>query len=134
MQSRVCPALVGVPAASPNKSRIRWPLTAVLGLSFVWLALDITRILPIFSKLFTGIGVEIPLPTRALLSSPWWFLPAVFAVGALLAVAKSFVALNKLQLRVVNIAFILIGLSPFVVLVLVYLPLFMLVGKLTGTN
>jgi hypothetical protein len=53
---------------------------------------------------------------------------------ALLAVAKSFVALNKLQLRVVNIAFILIGLSPFVVLVLVYLPLFMLVGKLTGTN
>jgi hypothetical protein len=128
-------AFLGVPSPSRNRSPIAWLLAVVRCLFFLWLAAGIPRILPIFATLFAGIGVHVPWPTRVLLSSGSWFLIAAFAVGAMLVLAKTSVKFSSLQLRVVNVVLILIGGGlPLLIVLLMYLPLFMLIGKLKGAH
>jgi hypothetical protein len=104
-------------------------------LYFLWLAVGFTRTIPIFTTLYAGLGVELPLPTRILLSSHFWFLPIVFIVAAMLTVAKKLAEFNKRQLRVVNIVLIVFGaVFPALVVWFLYLPLFVLIGKLKGAH
>ena len=133
MQPPVDSAFVGFPAASPKSSRIPWLIVVVGCLYFLWLAVVFTRTIPIFTKLYAGLGVELPLPTRILLSPHFWFLPIVFTVAAMLTVAKKLVEFSRRQLRVVNVALIVIGaVLPALLVWFLYLPLFALIGKLGG--
>lgn len=92
------------------------------------------RILPIFSQLFDSLGLELPLPTRALLAGDLWFLPAVFAFGAVLSIANGFFAFSNRQRRIAYVALALIGVLPLVVTIFLYLPLFVLSAKLKGIH
>jgi hypothetical protein len=135
MQPPADTAFIAVPSRAPNRSPIAWMLVVVQCLFFLWLAAGIPRILPIFATLFAGIGVHVPWPTRVLLSSGSWFLIAAFAVGAMLVLAKTSVKFSSLQLRVVNVVLILIGGGlPLLIVLLMYLPLFLLIGKLKGAH
>ena len=135
MQPPVDPAFVGFPVASPKSSRIPWFMVVVGCFYFLWLAFIFTRTIPVFSKLYEGLGVELPLPTRILLSLHYWFLPSVFTIAALLTIAKKLVEFSERQLRVVNVALIVIGaVLPASVFCILYLPLFVLIGKLKGAH
>jgi hypothetical protein len=135
MQQPVDTAFVGFPAASPKSSRIPWFMVVVGCLYFLWLAVGFTTTIPIFTTLYAGLGVELPLPTRILLSSHFWFLPIVFIVAAMLTVAKKLAEFNKRQLRVVNIVLIVFGaVFPALLVWFLYLPLFVLIGKLKGAH
>jgi hypothetical protein len=131
MQAPVDPAFVGLPAASPNGSRIPWFMVVVGCFYFVWLAVAFNRAILPFAKLYAGLGVELPLPTRFLLSFHFWFAPIVSVVAAMLTVAKKLVEFSRRQLRVVNIAIVVIGaVLPGLFVLFLYLPLFVLIGKL----
>jgi type II secretory pathway component PulF len=100
-------------------------------LYFVCLAVGFGRAILPFTKLYEGLGVELPLPTRILLSFHSWFAPIVFALAAMLTVAKKLVEFSRRQLRVVNIALVVIGaVLPGLFVLFLYLPLFVLIGKL----
>jgi hypothetical protein len=131
MQPHVDSTFVGVPASSPSRPRIHG-LLATLGLMyFSVMALGVNRVLPIFATLFIGVGVDVPRPTVALLSAPSWFLPAAFALGAILIITKASVGLSRPQLRIVNYALLLIGaVLPAAIIFLLNLPLFALLVKL----
>ena len=134
MQPLVDTAVVGVPAASPNRSRIPWFMVAVGCLYFLWLAVGFSITIPIFTKLFAGLGVELPLPTRILLSH-FYFLPIVFTVASILTVATKLAEFTRPQVRVINLILIVIGaVLPALLVLLLYLPLFMLIGKLKGAH
>ncbi len=135
MQPPADTAFIAVPSPAPNRSPIAWMLVVVQCLFFIWLAVGITPILPIFSQLFASIGIDLPLPTRMLLSSNLWFVRTLFAAAAILAIARRVVNFNRLQLRVINVALILIGgVLPLIIVALMYLPLFLLIGKLKGAH
>jgi hypothetical protein len=130
-------ATVGFPAASPRSPRIQWFMVIGGCLYFLWLAVSSTKTIQIFAKLFASLGVELPLPTRILLShfSHFYFLPTVFTVAAMLTVATKLAEFSRRQLGVINFVLIVIGavLPPLLALFL-YLPLFVLIGKLKGAH
>jgi len=135
MQPPVDPAFVGFPAASPKSGRIPWFMVVVGCLYFVWLAVGFTRAIPYCTKLYGGLGVELPLPTRILLSTNFWSLPIVFIAAAMLTVAKKLAGFSRRQLRVVNIVLIVIGaVLPALLVWFLYLPLFSLIGKLEAAH
>ncbi len=135
MQPPVGPAFVGVPSASPKGSRISWFLVVVGCLYFILLALGATRAIPHFAKLYGEAGVGLPLLTRILLSSHFWFLPIAFTVAAILTVAKKLAEFSRLQLRVVNVVLIFLGaVLPALLVWFLCSPLFGLIGKLDGAH
>jgi hypothetical protein len=135
MQPSVDSAFVGFPVASSKRSRIPWLIVVVGCAYFLWLAVGFTRTIPTFTKLYVGLGVELPLPTRILLSSHLWFLPIVFTLAAMLTVAKKLVEFSRRQLRVVNLTLIVIGaIFPALLVWSLYLPLFALIGKLAWAH
>ena len=135
MQAPVDPAFVGFPVASPKSARIPWFMVVAGCLYFLWLAIGFTKTIPIFTKLYSGLGVELPLPTRILLSTHFLFPPIAFIAAAILTVAKKLAEFSKRQLRVVNIVLIVIGtVLPAFLVWFLYLPLFSLIGKLEGVH
>jgi hypothetical protein len=89
----------------------------------------------VFIKLFGGLGVELPLPTRILLFSHPWFLQIVFIGTAMLTVATRLVEFSPRQTRIINIVFIFVGaVLPALIVWCLYMPLFSLIGKLAGAR
>ena len=128
MQPPVDSALLGFPSASPKGARIS--LSVVVGcVYFISLGVGFTRVIPIFSKLY-GVAIELPLPTRILLSSYFWILPMLFTGAAMLNIAKRLAHFSRRQLHIVNVALIFIGaVLPALIAWYLCLPLFALVGK-----
>lgn len=128
MQPSADSALLGFPSASPKGSRISW--SVVVGcVYFILLALGFARVIPVFSRLY-GVGVDLPLPTRILLSLHFWILPMVFAGAAMLNIAKRLAHFSRRQLHIVNFALILMGaVLPVLIVWYLCLPLFGLIGK-----
>src|ERR1700722_14604483 len=121
-------------ATSPNRPRIHGFLAAVAFVYFVGMAGTITGIFPSFITLFAGLQVDVPWPTRVLLDSHSWFLPPVFAIGAILIVAKDSVGFSRPQLRIVNSALLFIGaILPGAILFVLCLPLLVLIVRAMGT-
>jgi hypothetical protein len=127
------PALFPFPSFTQKGSRVPW-LVAIIGfLYYAWLGIGFVKVIPILAKLYDGLGVELPFPTRVLLSTYFWSLPTLFWGAAVLTIVKQWVEFHGLQLRAANWLLIFVGaiLPPSVILV-VYLPLFSLIGKLQG--
>ena len=135
MQPPVASTSVGFPTSSPESPRISWFMVVVGCLYFISLALGATRAIPHFAKLYGEARVGLPLLTRILLSSHFWFLPMAFTVGAILTVAKKLAEFSRRQLRVVNIVLICLGaVLPALLLWFLCSPLVSLIGKLDGAH
>jgi len=92
----------------------------------------LARAVPIFGKLFPGLGVPLPLLTRLLMASYSWLFPVLCIGAVILTIARQFVQLGKLQLRIVNLMHVVIGIIfPSLVIIVLYLPLFDLIRKLS---
>ena len=80
-----------------------------------------------------GLGVELPFPTNILMATYQWSLPLFYLVASAVAVAKQFVSLHGVRLRLANFTLIFAGiLVPPVVALCMYLPLFVLLYRLQG--
>lgn len=128
--------LPGLPSpSSPEGSHVSWFVVIAGCLYFVSLGVGFEKVIQPFSKLFAGLGVELPLPTRILLSSHSWLLPILFIGAAMLTVAKRLAHFSRRQLHIVNAALILIGLVlPALIMWTLYMPLFALIGRLEGAH
>ena len=111
--------------------RVPWPYAIACSLYFLLAYQGFVTALPIFAKLFEGLGVDLPLPTRILMATYWWLFPVFFLGAAVLTIVKQFVRLDELLLRFTNLILIFVGavLVPLIVIA-VYLPLFELTWKL----
>jgi hypothetical protein len=125
----------GLPTSHRQGSRVYW-YVALIGSLYLFLCyFFIAKVLPIFATLFEGLGVDLPLPTRVLITGRSWFFPVVFVVVALLAAARKFLQLDRFQLRIFDgiLIFLCLTILPLAILVL-YLPLFDLIRKLSGAH
>jgi hypothetical protein len=119
------------PANAPSKSRVPWPVAVACCLYYLIAYRVLAQVAPIFAKLHEGLGVALPLPTRLLLASYSWVFPLFFLGAVSLTIAKQFVPLNKLRLRIANLILIFVGVVfPSLVIFVFYLPLFVLIWKL----
>ena len=119
------------PPNTPLHWRLRWPFAVACCLYFLLAYLFLATATPTFAKLFEGLSVDLPLPTRFLMASHSWLFPLIFVGAVLLTVFKEFVPLDKFRLRVANLILIFIGLAfPALVILAMYLPLFELIWKL----
>jgi len=111
-------------------SRGPWRYAVMCCLYFLVAYRCFLGVIPMFAKLFEGLGVEVPLPTRFLIATFWWLLPAIFLGAAALIIARQFVRLDGLRLRFTNFVLIFVGgvLVPLIVLDL-YLPFLDLIWK-----
>lgn len=109
---------------------------AVVGcLYFFWLGIGFIRAIPIFSKLYEGLGVPLPVLTRILLSSHFWFLPFLWIGAAILTLAKKFVEFSGRQLRMIDVGLLFVGVVlPALIVVVLYLPLFVLIEQLKSAH
>lgn len=130
-QSRPTYAAKQFPSNSPSKLYASWLLALVCCLYNLLAYLGLASATPIFAKMFEGLGVALPLPTRLLMASYWWLFPVFFIGAVILTIAKQFVPLEKRFLRLANLFLIVVGVAfaPLVVLTL-YLPLLDLTWKL----
>jgi hypothetical protein len=135
MPAPVDSALLGIPSSATKGSRISWVMAVVGCLYFLWLGVGFIRAIPIFSKLYEGLGVALPVLTRMLLSSHFWLLPIVWISAAILSIAKKFVEFSPRQLRIVDIGLIFVGaVLPALIVVVLYLPLFVLIEQLKAAH
>lgn len=125
----------GLPTSSRPVSYVYWYAVAIGSLYLFLIYLFIEKVVPIFVTLFVGLGVDLPLPTRLLMTAHSWLFPVAFLSGAVLATARRFLTLDKLQRRIFDVFLIFLGLVivPLAILVL-YLPLFELIHKLAGAH
>ena len=88
--------------------------------------------IPIFAKLFKELSVELPLLTRLLMGNYSWLFPVLFVGAVILTIAKEFLTVKRLPLRVVNLFLGVVGIGfvPLAILAL-YMPLFDLIRKLS---
>ena len=119
----------------PNKvlltSRVPWPHAMAFCLYFVLAYGGFATAIPIFAKLFQGLGIELPLLTRFFIATYWWLLPTFFLGAAALTIVRQFALLDGLRLRLTNLILIFVGtiLVPLIIIA-VYVPLFDLIWKL----
>ncbi len=133
MHSQIIPVHIEKELAPnrPPNARVPWPYAVACCLYYFLAYRGLASATPIFAKLFEGLGMALPLPTRLLMASYSWLFPVLFVGAAILTIAKQFMQLSKLRLRVANLFLIVVGVAfaPLVVLVL-YLPLFILIHRL----
>jgi type IV pilus assembly protein PilC len=116
---------------SPAARLLSWLATGIVAVLCLLLAPILILVIPSYSNMFQGLGVELPWPTRVLLATYYWLLPIFFVALALLVVWKgcSTRELRRrflLTARVFFAALITVGLVVFVL----YLPVLTLAGKL----
>lgn len=98
-------------------------------LYYIFVYLCLASAAPTFARLFEGLGVALPLPTRFLMASYSWLFPVWFVGSVILTISKQFVSLDKL--RVVNLFLIVVGVAlPLLVVLTLYLPSLDLMWKL----
>ncbi|HEX8836483.1 MAG TPA: hypothetical protein VF748_06085 [Candidatus Acidoferrum sp.] len=120
-----------LPFNAPPTSRVPWPFAIACCLYYFFAYRGLVRGTSIFAKLFDGLGVAIPFPTRLLIATYWWVYPLIFLGAVILTIFKQFVSLGELRLRIANLFLIFAGVVfPVLVVLIVYLPLFVLIWKL----
>jgi hypothetical protein len=119
------------PPNTPSKLYVSWLFALVCCLYYLLAYLGLASATPIFAKMFEGLEVALPLPTRLLMASYSWLFPVFFVGAVILTIAKQFVPLEKRPLRLANLFLIVVGVAfaPLVVFTL-YLPLLDLIWKL----
>jgi hypothetical protein len=114
---------------------ISWCLSGFVTFLCLVLALASTRFVQPFTALFQGLKVELPWPTRFLVATHYWLLPAFYLGLALVAILIQF---SDRDLRAKRMAAIRIFLAVLVaaglVLFVLYLPLLTLASKLSGAR
>ncbi len=112
-----------------------WLATVIVALFCILDGLYIVRAIPIFANMLQGLGVELPLPTRVLLATYYWFFPLFFIALAVFVIWKE-TLLRELSYRfVVTITVFLASLgAPGLVALVLFQPLFVLIKKLGETK
>ena len=124
-----------LPPSTPPNSRVPWPYAVACCLYYLLTYRGLATAAPTFGKLFEGLGVALPLPTRLVIAGYSWLFPLCFGGAVILTIFKQFVPLNKPRLRVVNLILIFVGVAfPLLVLLAFYLPLFELTWKLQSAR
>ncbi len=111
-------------------SRIPWYGVALGAIYFLFLYFAFAKVVPIFATLFAGLGVDVPLPTRFLLSTHSWLFPVLLVGSTILYLSILFWQLNRRKSRLPTFVFLIVGIAfmPLMILIL-YLPLFYLIYK-----
>ena len=124
-------ALFPFSAPGQRGGRLPW-YTAVIGcVYYAWLGVGFQIAIPIFTKLFEGLSVEIPLPARVFFSSYSWLLAVLYLTAILLTIVKQFVPLNERRNRIANWFLLFTGaIFPPLVILALYSPLFLLMYRL----
>ena len=118
--------------SSRVSSKILTPTLSVsvaFGCLIAWLVL--IKITPIFTILFKGLEVELPLPTRFLLTNYFWIYPLFLgATVAALVAQEIFVRDARRRLLAMGGIFLAAAVSVGAAVICLYLPLFVLAEKL----
>jgi hypothetical protein len=116
-------------------SPLSWVLSAFVALQCAVLAIAMVRMVPIFGEMFRGMQVELPWPTRFLLATHQWLLPLFFVVLVVFVIGKELaVKENRHRFVLTGEIFLAAALTPGLVLMVLYLPLFGLIRKLGDTH
>jgi hypothetical protein len=123
MHSQSIPTYDGkqFPTNTPSNSRVPWLFALACCLYYLLAYLCLASAAPIFAKLFEGLGVALPLPTRLLMASYSWLFPVWFVGAVILTISKQFVPLDKLRVTTLFLIVVGVGFPPLAVLTL-YLP------------
>jgi hypothetical protein len=114
---------------------LSWFATGIVAFFCTMLGLISGRFVDPFGAVFKGLGVELPWPTYFLLVTNAWPLRLVFYTLAVFVVAKEF-SIGELHRRFVQTARSFFGamVTAALGILLLYLPVFVLAGKLVGTK
>lgn len=122
-----------IPLASPTQreSRTPWYLAFIGCIYYGFLGFVFLKTVPIFTKLFDELGVEIPLPARLLLSNYIWLVPVFYLAAIALTTIKQLTFFDERQNRIANRFLLFAGaiFPPLLVLAL-YSPLLFLIYRL----
>lgn len=110
-----------------------WGISLLSCLYFVSIYIRVSRITESFSGLFAGLGVELPMQTRFLLSSHSLLYPVLFfGAGVLVVVKEVFMRDKTLSLAVTfGTALCVLYIVDWINSAL-YAPLFSMIKKLAG--
>jgi hypothetical protein len=124
-------ALLARPISVRNGPRLPWYVGVIGCIYYAWLGLSLQKVIPIFSEMLTGIGVELPLPTRLLFSTYPWLFPILFLGAVTLTIVKQIAVLSDSQRRISNYFLFFVGaIFPALVVLALYSPLFVLIHRL----
>jgi hypothetical protein len=116
---------------SPARFRSPWWLTVSCCIYFVILCRSHFIFIPIFGELFKGLGVDLPFPTNLLMVTYRWSPPLFYLFASGVAVVKQFLPLHGARALLANLTLIFAGiLTPPLIVLCMYLPLFVLIYKL----
>jgi type II secretory pathway component PulF len=115
----------------PVGRSLSWFATAIVAFSCALCAPVLVRVIPIYSSMFRQVGVELPWPTRFLLTSYSWLLP-VFFIGLAIFVIWKECSARELRRKFLLTArvFIAAVFTMVLVIFLLYLPVLTLASKL----
>jgi type II secretory pathway component PulF len=114
---------------------LSWAMSLFVALQCAVLAIAMVRVVPIFGDMLRAMQVELPWPTRILLSTHQWLLPLFFVALAAFVIGKEFsVKENGHKFVVTGEVFLAAALTPGLVILVLYLPLFELIRKLSDTH
>ena len=133
MLAQTTPTLIETTGLRKPDSHLSWPL-AILGcICFLLEAFVLNFTFSPFNKLFSGLGISLPLLTQLFLPPHKWLVSALCFGAAALTIAKTLVQLRGTQLKLANLYLIFVGaiLWPLAVFAM-YLPLFELIYKLSS--
>jgi hypothetical protein len=126
-------AAQGIYSSPRRRSRMPWTYLVACWAYFSISLYGIFRATPIFASLFQGLGIELPLATRFLVTTYWWLCPLLSVSILALPLVKQFFVINKKLGRVIDVYLIVVALfsGPLMVYVL-YWPLFIVIHKLSS--
>jgi hypothetical protein len=114
---------------------LSWVLSAYVAFQCVLTTIVTIRIVPIFADMLRAVQVELPWPTRLLLATYYWSLPIFFFLLILLVIGKEFaIKENRRKFVVTGEVFLAAVFTPGLVILILYLPLFVLIRKLSEAN
>ena len=113
-------------------SKILTPTLSVsvaFGCLVAWLVL--IKVTPIFTTLFKGLEVELPLPTKFLLANYFWIYPLFFS-GTVAALVAQEILVRDTRRRLLSMGaiFLMAAVSVGAAVICLYLPLLVLTEKL----
>lgn len=124
-------AFLPFPGPARKGSRLPWYVAVIGCIYYAWLGIAFQRAIPIFSKLFIGLGVDLPLPTRILFSTYAWFIPVLFLGAVILTIANQTAIFNDSQRRIANLFLLFTGVVfPALIVLALYSPMFVLIYRL----
>jgi hypothetical protein len=120
----------GVPSNPPRSSNFAWFFlpACLITLECAYIALG--KYVEISKKLFEGLDVNLPLPTRFLVANHDWLFSLLFLSAMGIVIVRLFVPLDKKRRMIFNWVFVGAGiLGPALVILTMYLPVLELALK-----